>query len=198
MRTAGSREERSARGQSLIEFALALPAFLILFLGLIEVALILRSQLVLTNANREAARYASRGLYTDEEIAAKAVDAFAGQLPNYKDNTSITITRYRIPAVPTSEDQPRRFPVYVTGTFVTTDDLGSVISITPQSRLSVTVSSLAADNAGFFTDHDLVYVETFYRHHLLLNAPLVDFFVRDPITLYVQTVMRMSRAQVLE
>ena len=56
-----TKQTQPARGQSLLEFALALPVLLILFLGLIEVALALRAQLVLTNANREAARYASRG-----------------------------------------------------------------------------------------------------------------------------------------
>jgi Flp pilus assembly protein TadG len=74
------RKRQPARGQSLIEFVLVLPALLILFLGLIEAALALRAQLVLTNANREAARYASHGAFTDEQVAQRALISFSEQL----------------------------------------------------------------------------------------------------------------------
>ena len=196
-----SREKRPARGQSLLEFALALPVLLILFLGLIEVALVLRSQLVLTNANREAARYASRGIYTDAQVAERALASFAGQLPvdvsSESANTSIIITRFHIPVVPaTGVDEPTRFPVYITGTFAYTDD-NQVL--TTKSKLPAKhLDTLVQGNANYPTDHDLVYVETYYDHHQLLNAPLISRFIPKSIVLYVRTAMRVSAPKAVE
>lgn len=53
IRTAWERQE----GQSLVEFALILPVFLILLFGVIEFGLLLYNQHVITNASREGARY---------------------------------------------------------------------------------------------------------------------------------------------
>jgi Flp pilus assembly protein TadG len=44
-------------GQSLVEFALVLPVFLILLFGIVEFGLLLYNQHVITNASREGARY---------------------------------------------------------------------------------------------------------------------------------------------
>lgn len=79
---------RRQAGQSVVELAIAFPVLLLLFVGLIELGLVLRSYLVLVNADREAARYAARApKFVDENlqditnpvIAARAVDA-AGDL----------------------------------------------------------------------------------------------------------------------
>lgn len=53
IRKAWERQE----GQSLVEFALILPVFLILLFGVIEFGLLLYNQHVITNASREGARY---------------------------------------------------------------------------------------------------------------------------------------------
>ena len=52
---------RSARGQSLAEFAMVLPIFLILIFAVIDFGMGLRSYISLTNATREGARYAAVG-----------------------------------------------------------------------------------------------------------------------------------------
>ena len=60
---------RRPRGQSVVELAIAFPILLMLFVGLMEVGLILHSYLVLVNANREAARYAARApQFVDEQL----------------------------------------------------------------------------------------------------------------------------------
>lgn len=50
-------------GQSMVEFAIILPVFLLMLLGVFEVGWALRGYLVLANVDREAARFASRGVY---------------------------------------------------------------------------------------------------------------------------------------
>ena len=97
-----ARGPKPTRGQSMLEFALVLPILLTLFLATIELALTLRAQLVLTNANREAARYASHGAFTDEQVAERAVASFAKQLPvtlsGPDANAGLIITHFHIPA----------------------------------------------------------------------------------------------------
>lgn len=67
-------------GQSLVEFALILPVFLILLFGVVEFGLLLYNQHVITNASREGARYGivvRSPRRTVEEIEA-VVDAYCG------------------------------------------------------------------------------------------------------------------------
>jgi Flp pilus assembly protein TadG len=52
-----ARGRRRQRGQSLVEFALILPIFMILFLGVVEFGWALRAYVVEQNAAREGARY---------------------------------------------------------------------------------------------------------------------------------------------
>jgi len=55
--------KRDAQCQGLLELAPALPVLLMRFLGLVELAIVLRASLVLVNANRQAARFATRGMF---------------------------------------------------------------------------------------------------------------------------------------
>ncbi|SHH97041.1 TadE/TadG family type IV pilus assembly protein [Clostridium grantii] len=55
------------KGQALVETALLLPIMLMLIFGIIEFGLILNTNIVVSNASREGARYASLG-YTDSEV----------------------------------------------------------------------------------------------------------------------------------
>lgn len=54
----------SNRGVSAVEFALVLPLLLVILFGIIEFGAVLYNQAVITNASREAARYAA-GFYTN-------------------------------------------------------------------------------------------------------------------------------------
>jgi Flp pilus assembly protein TadG len=53
--------ERGQRGQALVEFALVLPIFVVLALGVVDGARIFTAYTALTNASREAAIYAAAG-----------------------------------------------------------------------------------------------------------------------------------------
>lgn len=52
-------ESRNERGQSTVEFALVLPLVALLLLGLLQVGLLLKDQLLVSGAAREAAREAA-------------------------------------------------------------------------------------------------------------------------------------------
>jgi hypothetical protein len=54
---------RPEKAQSLVEFAIVLPILILLLLGVFEVGSALRGYNVLVNVNREAARFAARGVY---------------------------------------------------------------------------------------------------------------------------------------
>jgi hypothetical protein len=175
--------------------ALALPVLLILFLGMVELAVVIRAQLVLTNANREAARYASRGTVADQQVAERALASFAGQLPAKTSgpdaNTGIIISRFYVPA---GEGEPSYdAPIYVTGTLKYTNFRNEVQETPSKIDPDRYVQDLKTQNAGFFTSNDTVVVETYYQHHQILHAPVVQYIFPDPIVLYVRTAMRISK-----
>jgi Flp pilus assembly protein TadG len=51
--------DRADRGQAVVELALALPLVFMLLLGMVQLGLVVRDQLLVTHAAREAARAAS-------------------------------------------------------------------------------------------------------------------------------------------
>lgn len=104
---------RQGKGQSLVETAVALPVFLLLLLGVFEVGWALRAYLVLANVNREATRFAARGVYLDlkqkadpelvgyEKVLTHTLDALSLQLNPVsfdaaQKDASIVITYYNI------------------------------------------------------------------------------------------------------
>jgi hypothetical protein len=187
----------------MLEFALVLPILLTLFLATIELALTLRAQLVLTNANREAARYASHGAFTDEQVAQRAVVSFAKQLPVTLSgpgaNAGLIITRFHIPA---GDAEPTYDTPYITGTLSYVNSQGDTVETPSQFEPDIYKLEMKDQNAGFFTTNDIVVVETYYHHYQVLNAPIVEYVFEwvfpEPIVLYSHTVMRVSRPRVQE
>ena len=196
------REGRESEGQSLVEMAIALPVLLLIFLGMIDLALILRAQLVLVNANREAARFGGQGFYTDEQIAQRAITAFAGQLPvqvtGLEANTDILITRFHVPSSSGGESRYRT-PIYYTGT------LGHVSRFDPDQMLADLKYKNDQFNQDLIDDpdlgegavrvtHDAVLVEIYYHHDLVFYAPLVERVFPRLVQLHSWTLMRIGRS----
>ena len=198
------RKGRESEGQSLVELAIALPVLLLIFLGMIDLALILRAQLVLVNANREAARFGGQGFYTDEQIAQRATTSFAGQLPvqvtGEGANTDILITRFHVPSR-SADESYYLTPIYYTGT------LGHVSRFDPD----VMLADLKYKNDQFNQDliddpdlgegavrvtHDAVLVEIYYHHDLVFYAPLVERVFPRLVQLHSWTLMRIGRSEI--
>jgi Flp pilus assembly protein TadG len=191
---------RNVEGQGLVELALALPVLLITFLGMVELAFLLRTYLVVVNVNREAARFASRGgAFTDEQVVNWAQNSFSGQLPyqfeGAEANTKIVITRCRVyPNYPTGDRKETECPSKGYGT------LGVDSKIDPEAY----AAKLEAENDKFNDDlvssgldvvrtsQDVVLVEIFYAHQEVLGAPIIDWVFPDEMVVYSRTVMRIG------
>jgi len=61
LRRGGRPTREKSRGQTLVEFALILPVFLMLTLGVVDGARVFSAYIAITNAAREGALYASQG-----------------------------------------------------------------------------------------------------------------------------------------
>jgi hypothetical protein len=193
--------ERARSGQGLVEMALALPVLLLMFLAMVELGLLLRAHLVVINADREAARFASRGTFTDDAIAARAMTSFAGQIPAELDgpdaNTQIIITRLHIPARDAESDYTWK-PQYITGT------LGLPSQIDPEvegRRFGRESDEFNDDLVGsqpdaVRTSQDVVFVEIYYHHYEALHAPIIEWVFPDPMVVYWRTVMRVGQSRV--
>lgn len=95
---------RRSEGQSLVETAIVLPVLVIMFLGVLELGNALRSYLVLSNANREGARFAVRGGYMSEyndaeyaRVVSHTLESMAQQLnTEVGADTTVIISHYHI------------------------------------------------------------------------------------------------------
>jgi hypothetical protein len=68
-------ERKTEQGQSILETAIVLVVLVMLLYGVVEVGFGLRNYLLVSNANREAARFAARGRFTDEQIAERLISS---------------------------------------------------------------------------------------------------------------------------
>lgn len=64
------------RGQAIVEFALVLPIFILILVGILEFGLVFHQYLVVTSASREGARVAALG-GTDAEVVTMVNNATA-------------------------------------------------------------------------------------------------------------------------
>ncbi len=71
---ASNRPRRTQRGQSTVELVLVLPFFAILLLVVVQVALLVRTRVVVVHATREAVREAAVGA-DDTNVRAAAIAA---------------------------------------------------------------------------------------------------------------------------
>lgn len=85
----GQRGRSRRRGQSLVEFAAALPFLAILVFGIIEFGFYVRDSLIISNAARDGARAAAVGKITTD-ITTRVQNA-STPLPTNGDNGSITM-----------------------------------------------------------------------------------------------------------
>lgn len=82
----GSRRRRT-RGQSLVEFALVLPVFLVILCGLMDMGFLLYSRMTVINAAREGARVATT---MTEESTGAIRSAIAGQVGGAANGLPVT------------------------------------------------------------------------------------------------------------
>ncbi len=193
------------KGQSIVEFAIILPFFLLLIIGMVETAFALRSYLYVNTACREGIRFAARGRYTDEDTARwmLASGGFTNldgqQVPFFRTtapdpNTGVIITYIPIRADGTFGSGR----TYVTGTIYISD---SMTLITPaysragevdveRHRLeTIEINNQRAAQGYERLDNQLVIVEVFYAHRTIWNYQPLGF--SQILPMYSRAVMRV-------
>jgi len=200
-------EQKKSRGQSMVELAVFLPVLLLLMVGVAEVGHGLRNYLLLVNANREGSRFAARGRFSDQRVGERVVNS--GGIVNLDGedvpflrthgtdaNTGIIITHVPI----SGTGAPGPVTTWVTGV-VSAEGGGVQPALPSDSRISldqvrarhgpttqqINAMREAADYEPL--DNNIVIVETFFMHRLLLNLPILP--LPDPLTMHTHTEMRV-------
>jgi Flp pilus assembly protein TadG len=75
MRVRWNRKERTERGASALEFALVAPILILLLFGIVTFGLLFAQDLALSNAARQAARFAAVAGHTCDQVKLEAQDA---------------------------------------------------------------------------------------------------------------------------
>jgi hypothetical protein len=188
---------------------LVLPVLLIMLLGLVELGFLMHAHLIIVNANREAARFASRGTFTNEEIAERAVTTVSNSLPLVLEiggepelNTVVLITHIVIPGddkAPLPKPTVYRYPEAEEDEPEGQGMWDAVSQIKPD----VYQKKLQDESIVIFPEdpkdkkntnpvaQEVVYVEMFYKHEEVLGAPFVDWIFPDKMMVYSHTVMRV-------
>ncbi len=184
------------KGQSLVELAIITPLLLMLMLGMVEVGAALRSYMVVSAANREAARFAARGRYGNDAIAQVAIDAMADQLPveasGPEANVSVIITTISIhkDPEPTPAVDP---PQVITGTTETSRINPAALALQLKAENDAFNATMEAAHPGVDrSGNRVVIIEIIYYHEQVLNVPLIAQILPNPIPIYTRTMMRVT------
>jgi Flp pilus assembly protein TadG len=188
------KTKRKSIGQSIVEFTILLPLLIMLLSGLVEFGFMLNQYLDLSDAAREAARFAAdddpirdeTGTYIGfnsayytraQTVALGAIDiSSAGQVVLNNMTDDVVISNFAV----LDGEVSVRFPT-------AWGEDGIPLYNNKVSKFSTTeIDSLldpAAPNAG------LVLVEIYYDYHMLLALPWITPFVPNPITLHAYSIM---------
>jgi hypothetical protein len=185
---------RSSQGQALIEFALVLPLFLLLTLGVIDVSFLLHNQHIVIRLTREGSNLISRNVTISD--AATAMRSMVNPPVDLNSNNSkliftvltkfgsganldrvIVYQRYQIGGLTAAS-------TFITEGALSSSSFGSApnyIAVNPADDANLRVTNVPANlvlNRGQF-----VYVTEIYTRHSLIT-PLNNFGVSLPSTLY--------------
>jgi len=177
-------------GQSLAELALVMPLLLMILVAMVEVGWAMRSHLIVTTASREAARFAARRVFDYPEIEEVAEVALLSLNPVFEGadaNTTIIITKVQIDAEgiwSIDGGQP-----YVKG------DLPVETTMEDAAYDQIGADNELFNNThpGIDSENNVVVVEVFYDHDLLLGSRIVgDWVGLGPLRLYSRSISRIG------
>jgi len=178
------QSDERQRGQSMAELALVLPLLLMILVAMVEVGWAMRAQLTVATASREGARFASRRVFEYEEIQEVVYVAMLSLHPVFDGpdaNATIIITKVPIDAEGNWSIEGGA--PYITGT------------LPVESRVPASLyQEIATENADYYdTENNLVVVEVFYDHELLLGTRMgAEFVGLGPLRLYSRSISRIG------
>ncbi|MGQ9466757.1 MAG: TadE/TadG family type IV pilus assembly protein [Anaerolineae bacterium] len=181
------------KGQSIVEFAILLPFLILLIIGMVEIAMALRSYLITTTACREGIRFAARGRYTDEDAARWMVSSggvtSSGQpiLRTTGNDANVGVIITHIPIL--ANGTVLSGTVYITGTAYITETRVSEVEVERHRAETIAINNQRTAAGYDALDNQLIIVEVFYAHHTLWNYEPLGL---PPILrLYARSVMRV-------
>ena len=177
-------------GQSIAELALVMPLLLMILIAMVEVGWAMRAHLIVTTASREAARFAGRRVFDYDEIAEVAEVALLYLNPVFDGadaDATIIITKVAI-------DPEGNWAIDGGQPYVDGD---MPIQTTMEDEA---YERIAADNVVFNAAHtsiesenNVVVVEVFYDHELLLGSRMVgDWIGLGPLRLFSRSISRIG------
>ncbi len=208
------------KGQALVETALIAPLLIFMLIGVFEVGWALRSYLVLTNASREATRFAIRPNYLtyDETGYQKVVShtfiTLSGQLEFDKYGTEIISvisidTQWvcdpdKILTCNCHDAVTSPYSQTLVMTPLTQPTLTYKYPITSTKTTRLNFIELVDELVPFEREFNcnlmkhgkspaidtMIYVELFYDQPQLFGFPLISNPLTDPVPMYGHTVMR--------
>lgn len=190
----------------MVETAIIAPLLVFLLIGVFEVGFALRSYLVLTAANREAARFAIRQNYLDfssndigyEKVWTHTVDSIAGQIPFNEATGDMVISYLTVEATCTGSftiTTPAQVPTY-TWRYPATSTRQTLLDYNALGQEMVTeqVKYACANQytSKILLPNKVIHVEQWFRHRQLFGFPLISNPLTDPIEEYAHTAMRKA------
>jgi hypothetical protein len=197
--------KEQSRGQALVETALLLPVLLIVLSGLVEFGFMLNEYLALQDAARNAARFASDGLYfqrdrnfscdstldfyrqaaclVNQELAQERPEIYLN-LGNGQDDviiSSFSVTQ----GAGVSARQPSEI-----GWSEAEDATGARNQYT---KIDIAVVNSRLNSSAPSTG--LVSVEIFHNYDQKLKLPWITAFISDPILLHNYAIMPLVSAE---
>jgi hypothetical protein len=198
-------QKEQSRGQALVETALLLPVLLIVLSGLIEFGFMLNEYLALQDAARNAARFASDGLYFQRDRVLSC---------------DSTLDFYRQAACLANQELAQERPeIHINLGNGQDDIIISSFSVTQGAGVSArhpsTVGWSEAEDAtgarnqstkldipvvnsrlnGNAPSTGLVSVEIFHNYDQKLKLPWITAFISDPILLHNYAIMPLVSAE---
>lgn len=187
------KSKKTEKGQSFVELALVVVFLMIFVAGVIEFGLLLNQYLNLVDASREAVRYSSDSdpFICDDHANSACIN------PQFYTNT-FQITKDVLAPVVLDKDKGddvvvsffsvangyyKRFP----------DEQGQSMNGVQVSKLTSAEIQSRLDSSAPPTG--VLLVEIFYNYPQVLKLPIFTAFVRDPIPVYVYSIMPLTAAE---
>jgi hypothetical protein len=190
-----SKVRKTEKGQSFLELALVVVFLMIFVAGVIEFGFLLNNYLNLVDASREAVRYSS-----DFDPFLPGCDDHSD--PSCRDPNFFTQTYQLTQDVlaPVVLDATKGDDVVISffsvgsGIYIRyPDDQGWSANSNQVSKLTNAEVQSRLDSSAPPTG--VLLVEIFYHYPQILKLPVFTVFVRDPIPVYVYSIMPLSAAE---
>lgn len=201
-----TKPSRKRKGQSLVEFAIALPILFWLLSGVVEFGFALNYYLSILDATRESARYYAGA---DPFLRDSNGDRIGDNIDFFSDVSDLARANLD-PTLLSPSYQGRQIildPALddVIVTVYAKDDSG-VVSYPTSGSYQVynnatslfTSSEIQSSFAGGSPNAGILVVEVHYNYHMVLALPWITAFVPNPMPLRAYTVMPLSAAEPVE